>query len=143
MRVATSLFDARATAKLAVRVMSAHIRLSGENQIPLSNVITAWAIAAYPNTTQGSLEHLTGLTTRAISGSVNHLIENGTVVQSICPKDRRVRRLNLTRKGNRKFKVLYADLKEFRDQLAASLGMLIDEDDEASTAQETTVETGE
>ncbi len=120
---ATELMTERAMTGLFSRAFSQPLKLLGQSEASLSSYAVFWCVAYHAGSTQVEVADLTGLSAKTVSRVISLLGETGQgrgwIRQESDPADRRVRRLHLSRKGEKIHARLLADLGTFAGEIPA------------------------
>lgn len=118
---ASGMMSERAMTGLFSRAFSQPLKLLGQTEASLSSYAVFWCVAHNEGSTQVEVAGLTGLSAKTVSRVITQLGEaaggRGWIRQSPDQKDRRVRRLSLTRKGQDVHRRLMDDLQAFSSGL--------------------------
>lgn len=111
----------RAMTGLFSRAFAQPLKLLGQTEASLSSYAVFWCVAFNEGSTQVEIAHLTGLSAKTVSRVISQLGETqegrGWIKQSYDARDRRVRRLSLSRKGKTVHRQLMKDLRHFSEDL--------------------------
>jgi len=111
----------RAMTGLFSRAFAQPLKLLGQTEASLSSYAVFWCVAFNEGSTQVEIAQLTGLSAKTVSRVISQLGETpegrGWIKQSYDARDRRVRRLSLSRKGRAVHRDLMKDLQSFRKDL--------------------------
>ncbi len=111
----------RAMTGLFSRAFAQPLRLLGQTEASLSSYAVFWCVAFNEGSTQVEVAKATGLSAKTVSRVISQLGETpegrGWIKQSYDSRDRRVRRLSLSRKGKSVQKQLMRDLQQFNASL--------------------------
>ena len=111
----------RAMTGLFSRAFAQPLRLLGQTEASLSSYAVFWCVAFNEGSTQVEVAKSTGLSAKTVSRVISQLGETpegrGWIKQSYDAKDRRVRRLSLSRKGKTVQKQMMRDLQQFNANL--------------------------
>jgi DNA-binding MarR family transcriptional regulator len=114
---ATDVLTERALTGLFSRAFAQPLKLLGQTEASLSSYAVFWCVAFNEGSTQVEIARLTGLSAKTVSRVISQLGETpggrGWIGQSHDAKDRRVRRLTLSRKGKSVHRRLMRDLQHF------------------------------
>ena len=112
----------RALTGLFSRAFAQPLKLLGQTEASLSSYAVFWCVAFNEGSTQIEIARLTGLSAKTVSRVISQLGETadgkGWIQQSYDARDRRVRRLSLSRKGKAVHRKLMSDLEQFRSELS-------------------------
>jgi len=121
---ASDLVSERALTGLFSRAFSQPLKLLGQTEASLSSYAVFWCVASNDGATQIEVAELTGLSAKTVSRVISQLGETrggrGWVRQVFDDTDRRVRRLSLSRKGEKIHAQMMDDLANFRDSQQAT-----------------------
>lgn len=119
---ATDVLTERALTGLFSRAFAQPLKLLGQTEASLSSYAVFWCVAFNEGSTQVEIARLTGLSAKTVSRIISQLGETpsgrGWIQQSHDAKDRRVRRLTLSRKGKSVHRRLMRDLQQFDSELS-------------------------
>ncbi|MEE4216980.1 MAG: hypothetical protein V2I48_05175 [Xanthomonadales bacterium] len=111
----------RAMTGLFSRGFAQPLKLLGQTEASLSSYAVFWCVAYNEGSTQVEIAQLTGLSAKTVSRVISQLGETpggrGWIKQSYDARDRRVRRLALSRKGKTVHRELMEDLRRFSKDL--------------------------
>lgn len=111
----------RAMTGLFSRAFAQPLKLLGQTEASLSSYAVFWCVAFNEGSTQVEIAQLTGLSAKTVSRVISQLGETtdgrGWIKQSYDARDRRVRRLSLSRKGRAVHRDLMKDLQRFSKDL--------------------------
>lgn len=82
---------------------------------------TLKALYQNPNTTQSELVTQLEVSKEAISMSIKRLSQNGLVIKTRDPHDKRITRLNLSEKGEQVYKESFSGIDQLNQELFAQL----------------------
>ena len=103
------------------RAFAQPLKLLGQTEASLSSYAVFWCVAFNEGSTQVEIAQLTGLSAKTVSRVISQLGETaegrGWIKQSSDARDRRVRRLSLSRKGKTVHRELMKDLQRFSKDL--------------------------
>jgi len=118
-KTATKMLSERALTGLFSRAFSQPLKLLGQSEASLSSYAVFWCVAFNEGSTQVQVSEMTGLSAKTVSRVISLLGETptgrGWIRQEFDPSDRRVRRLSLSRKGERVHRKMIEDLAGFQD----------------------------
>ncbi|MBT8040797.1 MAG: winged helix DNA-binding protein [Xanthomonadales bacterium] len=119
---ATDVLTERALTGLFSRAFAQPLKLLGQTEASLSSYAVFWCVAFNEGSTQVEIAGQTGLSAKTVSRVISQLGEaaggRGWIKQSHDAKDRRVRRLTLSRKGKSVHRQLMRDLQQFDSELS-------------------------
>lgn len=119
---ATGVMSERAMTGLFSRAFAQPLKLLGQTEASLSSYAVFWCVAFNEGSTQVEIARLTGLSAKTVSRVISQLGETtggrGWIQQSYDSKDRRVRRLSLSRRGKAVHRQLMSDLQQFSVELS-------------------------
>lgn len=108
------MLSERAMTGLFSRAFSQPQKLLGQTEASLSSYAVFWCVAHNEGSTQVEIAHRTGLSAKTVSRVISQLGEGGGgrgwIRQTFDPRDRRVRRLILSRKGRAVHRKLLRDI---------------------------------
>lgn len=120
----SDVISERAMTGLFSRAFSQPLKLLGQTEASLSSYAVFWCVASHKNATQVEVAHLTGLSAKTVSRVISQLGETrggrGWIKQVFDESDRRVRRLSLSRKGEKVHARMMEDLTQFSENLQTS-----------------------
>ena len=118
---ASGAMSDRAMTGLFSRAFAQPLRLLGQSEASLSSYAVFWCVAFNEGSTQVEVAKSTGLSAKTVSRVISQLGETpegrGWIKQSYDARDRRVRRLSLSRKGKSVQRQLMRDLQQFNEDL--------------------------
>lgn len=118
---ALGVMSERAMTGLFSRAFAQPLKLLGQTEASLSSYAVFWCVAFNEGSTQVEIAQLTGLSAKTVSRVISQLGETpqgrGWIRQSSDARDRRVRRLSLSRKGKTVHRELMKDLQSFSKDL--------------------------
>jgi DNA-binding MarR family transcriptional regulator len=118
---ASEVLSDRAMTGLFSRAFAQPLRLLGQTEASLSSYAVFWCVAFNEGSTQVEVAKATGLSAKTVSRVISQLGETpegrGWIKQSSDSRDRRVRRLSLSRKGKSVQKQMMRDLQQFNENL--------------------------
>ena len=118
---ASGVMSDRAMTGLFSRAFAQPLRLLGQTEASLSSYAVFWCVAYNEGSTQVEVAKATGLSAKTVSRVISQLGETpdgrGWIKQSSDTRDRRVRRLSLSRKGKSVQKQMMRDLQQFNVNL--------------------------
>jgi DNA-binding MarR family transcriptional regulator len=118
---ATEAMTERAMTGLFSRAFAQPLKLLGQTEASLSSYAVFWCVAFNQGSTQVEVARLTGLSAKTVSRVISQLGETpegrGWIRQEYDARDRRVRRLMLSRKGRTVHNRLMKDLQQFSEQM--------------------------
>lgn len=118
---ASGVMSDRAMTGLFSRAFAQPLRLLGQTEASLSSYAVFWCVAFNEGSTQVEVAKATGLSAKTVSRVISQLGETpegrGWIKQSSDSRDRRVRRLTLSRKGKSVQKQMMRDLQQFNENL--------------------------
>ena len=118
---ASDAMSERAMTGLFSRAFAQPLKLLGQTEASLSSYAVFWCVAFNEGSTQVEIAQLTGLSAKTVSRVISQLGETtegrGWIKQSYDARDRRVRRLSLSRKGKAVHRQLMKDLQNFSKDL--------------------------
>lgn len=121
---ASDILSDRSMTGLFSRAFSQPLKLLGQGDAALSSYAVFWCVAHNPGSTQVEVSEITGLSAKTVSRVISLLGETtkgrGWIRQEFDPRDRRLRRLYLSRKGSNVHRKMLDDLAGFSSELAAS-----------------------
>jgi len=121
---ATEVLAERAMTGLFSRAFSQPLKLLGQGDAALSSYAVFWCVAHNPGSTQVEVSQFTGLSAKTVSRVISLLGETtkgrGWIRQEFDPRDRRLRRLYLSRKGSNVHRKMLDDLAGFSSGIPAS-----------------------
>jgi len=116
---ASRIMSERAMTGLFSRAFSQPLKLLGQTEASLSSYAVFWCVASNEGATQVEIAQLTGLSAKTVSRVISQLGETrggrGWIKQVFDDSDRRVRRLTLSRKGQKVHTRLLEDLTRFSE----------------------------
>lgn len=116
---ASGILTERALTGLFSRAFSQPLKLLGQTEASLSSYAVFWCVASNDGATQVEIANLTGLSAKTVSRVISQLGETrggrGWIKQAFDDTDRRVRRLSLSKKGQKVHARLLADLNTFSE----------------------------
>jgi DNA-binding MarR family transcriptional regulator len=114
---ASETLSQRAMTGLFSRAFSQPLKLLGQTEASLSSYAVFWAVAYNEGSTQVEIARLTGLSAKTVSRVISMLGDTaggrGWIRQEFDSRDRRVRRLSLSRKGRAVHNRLLQDIQDF------------------------------
>ena len=118
---ASGVMSDRAMTGLFSRAFAQPLRLLGQTEASLSSYAVFWCVAYNEGSTQVEVAKATGLSAKTVSRVISQLGETpdgrGWIKQSSDTRDRRVRRLSLSRNGKSVQKQMMRDLQQFNANL--------------------------
>lgn len=121
---ASETISERAMTGLFSRAFSQPLKLLGQTEASLSSYAVFWCVAFNNKATQVEVANLTGLSPKTVSRVISQLGENqggrGWITQTFDQTDRRVRRLSLSKKGEKVHSRLMKDLSRFNSSLESN-----------------------
>ncbi len=116
---ASGIMSERAMTGLFSRAFSQPLKLLGQTEASLSSYAVFWCVASNEGATQVEIAQLTGLSAKTVSRVISQLGESrggrGWIKQVFDDSDRRVRRLTLSKKGQKVHARLLEDLTRFSE----------------------------
>jgi DNA-binding MarR family transcriptional regulator len=117
----SDLISERAMTGLFSRAFSQPLKLLGQTEASLSSYAVFWCVASNDGATQIEVAQLTGLSAKTVSRVISQLGESrggrGWIKQVFDESDRRVRRLSLSRNGEKVHARMMEDLSRFSEDL--------------------------
>ena len=118
---ASEIMSERAMTGLFSRAFAQPLKLLGQSEASLSSYAVFWCVAYNQGSTQVEIAKMTGLSATTVSRVISLLGETrdgrGWIRQESDAKDRRVRRLALSRKGKAIHARMMKDMAQFSENL--------------------------
>ena len=118
---ATRAMGDRAMTGLLSRAFAQPLMLLGQADASLSSYAVFWCVAFNEGSTQVEVARMTGLSAKTVSRVISQLGDasggRGWIRQAHDDRDRRIRRLHLTRDGKRIHRRLVKDIQQFNADL--------------------------
>lgn len=118
---ATRAMGDRAMTGLLSRAFAQPLMLLGQADASLSSYAVFWCVAFNEGSTQVEVARMTGLSAKTVSRVISQLGDasggRGWIRQAYDDRDRRIRRLHLTRDGKRIHRRLVKDIQQFNADL--------------------------